>query len=425
MLRILLLSDIHFIAMADEMDDYYDERALFLQDLEDCHKAKENFDHVFVCGDIAGHGKKEEYDKAFEFFGKISDIIHCPIEEFYVIPGNHDKDWNLECVSSDILHSGLTNESLDVQDLFNRQIRKNFELFKELYSPFKEYNEFALKMNCIEPLMSKCLDRTNKEAYNNKLDKAYCKSQLHELDGYKVWLYGFNTALASDGNEIGDDNKGHNLFLPRLSYHAAVDDECINICMMHHPTDKLVNGKEIANYLDTKFPLQIYGHLHRVDENINNALHIMSGAFQPPDDSSENKTEYLPAYHIIELEVKRDVKSNTDKLQVKIWVERYRHGKFEHNDEKKEPEKYVIELPGKVKRWTTEEMEKQNETLPVGTTVRKIQYEFIHSPKAKKIMKELNMYDTSKSLSQNVVLFLNRMYQDNRMSELWNMILNK
>jgi len=419
MLRILLLSDIHFIAMADEMDDYYDERTLFLQDLKDCHKAKGNFDHVFVCGDIAGHGKKDEYDKALTFFNQISSIINCPIEEFYVVPGNHDKDWSLESKNSNIMHSGLSNPTSNNQELFNDLLREDFDALKTLYKPFKAYNDFAVEMNCIEPFMDKCLVDNGNEKYESETDKLYMKSFLHDIANYKVCLYGFNTAIISDGKEINDDSKGHKLFLPRLSYHAPVDSECINICMMHHPLDRIVGGNEIAQYLDKKFPIQIYGHLHKADIKNDSSLHIMSGAFQPPQDNSMGKSEYLPAYHILEIDVVKDKESDDKYLKVTVWVEQYNSGVFEHRSKSEESETYKIKLPKEIKRWTDGQMSKKNKILPEGITVRKIQYEFIQSPKAARIMKDFQSFDDNKTLSQNIIPFLNMISKENRYAELW------
>lgn len=420
MLRILLLSDIHFMALANELDDFYDERDLFLKDLENCHEAKGNFDHVLVCGDIASHGTKEEYDKVLRFFEKISSIINCPIEQFYVVQGNHDKDWSLESKNSDIMHSGLSNVSSNNQELFNNLLSNDFDALKTLYKPFKAYNEFSVHMNCIEPFMDKCLDENHNEKYNSDTDKLYTKSYLHNIGEYKVCLYGFNTAIISDGREINDDNKGHSLFLPRLAYHAPVENDCINICMMHHPLDRIVGGKEIANFLDGKYPIQIYGHLHKADIKNDSALHIMSGAFQPPKENPQGQSEYLPAYHILELNVLQDKESDIKKLQVTVWVEQYCDGHFEHRDRQGNSKTYEIELPKEIKRWTEEQMETQKLSLPDGVTARKIQYDFIQSPKAAQIMRDFKAFDENKSLSQNIIPFLNMISKENRFEELWN-----
>ena len=64
MLRLLLLSDIHFLSLYDEMDCNASIRKAFLQDLKDFREVHGAVNHILVCGDIAYKGAKEEYDKA-------------------------------------------------------------------------------------------------------------------------------------------------------------------------------------------------------------------------------------------------------------------------------------------------------------------------------------------------------------------------
>lgn len=423
-MRILLLSDIHFMSLADEVDKYYVERCAFLDDLRDCHEALGEFSHVLVCGDIANHGTKEEYDKAFDFFAQISEIIDCPIEQFYVVPGNHDKNWGKEAKCSNLMHSGLSNEAVDSQHIFYKLLEDDFQAVKSLYAPFELYNDFALKMNCLEPLMSKCLDDNNLDGYDINHDKAFVKELLSDIDGYKVCLYGFNTAIASDANEITDRGIGHKLFLPALSYNVATDKKCINICMMHHPLEMIASGDEISQILDRKFPIQIYGHLHKPDVKNGSALHIMSGAFQPPEDGTDGESEYLPTYHIIELGITHHANATSDSLQVKIWVERYHDGEFEHDGNKQKPVIHEIALPKGIKRWTHEQMEHNQPRLPSGITERRIQFEFLHCRKQAQIIRELGNYDSKKSLSQNIIIFLNMISRENKLVELWETINN-
>ena len=418
-MRILLLSDIHFMALATELDDYANERLEFLKDIGKCHEGLGNFDHVLICGDIAHGGKQNEYDKAFAFFEEISNIIDCPIEEFYVVPGNHDKDWDLESPSSLLIHEGLSSEDSKPQEIFNKMLNVELESVRKLYQPFKAYSDFTLKMNCVEQLMGKCIDINKSDGYDSETDKMFSTYILHPIDQYKVCLYGFNSALISDGDEINDAGKGHKLFLPKQVYHTTVDSDCINICMMHHPLDMIANNKEIEVYLDENFQIQIYGHLHKADTSNDKTLRIMSGAIQPPQDGSIGESDYLPAFHVLEMYVKHS-EDYEDKLHVKIMVESYVEGKFIHNNGK--TREYDINLPKNINRWSQEKMNNNSDFLPQGVSVRKVQYDFIEGPKAGHIMRSLGMYDDSKSMSRNIVMFFNTMYSENRITELWNLL---
>ena len=50
MIRILQISDIHWLAIPDAMDDYNLMRREFLDDIESFHKnGNGNFDHLLIC----------------------------------------------------------------------------------------------------------------------------------------------------------------------------------------------------------------------------------------------------------------------------------------------------------------------------------------------------------------------------------------
>ena len=109
--------------------------------------------------------------------------------------------------------------------------------------------------------------------------------------------------IKKDSREKYDDNnKGHKLFVPKLAYNIDAPVEgSINILMMHHPLSRIKKGAEIQEVLDRKFQIQIFGHLHKPASDDNNAVHILSGAFQPPADG--DKSEYFSVYNILELEM--------------------------------------------------------------------------------------------------------------------------
>ena len=59
MIRILQISDIHWLAIPDAMDDYNLMRHEFLDDIESFSKnGNGHFDHLLICGDIAFSGEK-------------------------------------------------------------------------------------------------------------------------------------------------------------------------------------------------------------------------------------------------------------------------------------------------------------------------------------------------------------------------------
>lgn len=159
MLRLLLLSDIHFLSLYEEMDPHATLKRALEKDLSDYRKAYGEIDHILVCGDIAYKGIKEEYDKARVFFEHLCDIVGCQPEEIYIVPGNHDKNFNTPKTEiRHLIHAGLSNEKADSDKLFTELLHNNFTHFRILYQPFKDYQDFAVRMVSCEPLMTKCLD---------------------------------------------------------------------------------------------------------------------------------------------------------------------------------------------------------------------------------------------------------------------------
>ena len=260
MLRLLLLSDIHFLSLYEEMDPHATLRGALEKDLSDYRKAYGKIDHILVCGDIAYKGIKEEYDKAHVFFEHICDIVGCQPEEIYIVPGNHDKNFNTpKAEIRHLIHAGLSNEKADYDKLFTELLHNNFTHFRILYQPFKDYQDFAVRMVSCEPLMTKCLDEAENAQYDNEKDKAYMMTQLGTIGSYPVMLYAMNTALCCDWDDVNDFEKGHKLFLPKLSYNTKANkDGCINIAMMHHPSSRLVNEENIA---ESKVAL-VYGQMN-------------------------------------------------------------------------------------------------------------------------------------------------------------------
>ena len=185
---------------------------------------------------------------------------------------------------------------------------------------------------------------------------------------------------------------------------------------MHHPLNRVKNGMEIQKTLDKKFQIQIYGHLHRPASDDKGAIHILSGAFQPPTGGKES--EYFSVYNILELDVNEDI--NDDTLNAKLYVEKYNKETFEHLNEESKTFKVKLKK-NRENRWLNKQNLKDMEVdkLPEGITKREVRYRFIQSPKATQIMKEFDMYDKNKSLSANSVFFLNALEEQNRLVEIW------
>ncbi len=88
----LHLSDFHFKADTDWQQDVV-LNPLMRDVIEKLPELKLHPDMVVVTGDIANHGKAEEYKTARRFFDRAAKALdHDPKECWFLVPGNHDVD---------------------------------------------------------------------------------------------------------------------------------------------------------------------------------------------------------------------------------------------------------------------------------------------------------------------------------------------
>lgn len=418
--RILLLSDIHWLAVADEFDPHFELRRCFLRDIEDYANTIGPIDAIIICGDIAGKGAKEEYINAQSFLNKVCENTKCEKEQIYCVPGNHDKDFGAPNEHlRHILHLGLTQESSHSHERFKDLLNKDFNTVKILYAPFKNYHEFAFSYDSVEPLMTSCLDNNITE-YNKDTDCTYLKRSLTTLDGFQVFLYGINSSIVSDWYDIDEYDEtrkdGHNLFIPNYQF-SVEDEKRINIAIMHHPLNFVANGSKIGERFDKKFHIQIFGHIHKSSSYKTTSVHIYSGAFQPPSQSGLDDNQFFSVFNVVELEV---IKDQTPTLKVSLRVEKYCPDKGFENFIPESKEYYIPLKDGHPNRWENHINEKDRNKMDIPS--RKIIVKFLQSRNPKKYIKELGEYDENLSLHLNCKLFLQKLEAEGKLIDLWNLL---
>lgn len=424
-LRILLLSDIHFLSLPAEHDSHAQVRRAFLQDIEGYKEVHGVFDVILVSGDIAYKGAESEYNKALAFFRQLCNASGCAYDRIYVVPGNHDK--NLYAVRAELRHlinQGLGTEKANHEHsskLYLDLIIRDREACKALYSPFREYAEFAIKMDCCDSIMCKLINSED-SVFDEENDKAYYKQEIGVLKDYPVVLYGFNTCLNSDWFDEDDHGVGHKLFLPMLGYHALVDNSgTINIAMMHHPLDRIAHSGSISTFMDKHFPIQIFGHLHKPVCREDNCLHIQSGALQPQTDS-EGGDEYFSVYNILDLNVISDEKGK-DLLQANLSVQRYSPESEGFETLESEGHSFTTRLHRTPSRWRNDQ-KLLTESLPLDVSKRQIRLCFLNFHDQKSVIKRMNIYtyNDNISLHENCFHFLETVDNQHKYATLWSLV---
>lgn len=423
-IRLLQLSDIHWKKQLDAADDYTDIRDQMLQDLEYyCQGTGNAFDKILICGDIAFSGSTDEYKRANLFIRDLCKTVACKSEEVYTVPGNHDKNVNEhpKCVR-EFIHQAISKQEKKGDWWWNKMIDEDFSFIKKLYTPFKEYNYFCNdERDNAEPFMLRALE-LGVDRYDGA--EMFWHSEFEDnLEGYQVNLYGVNSALISDLDDYDpapNRKEGHRLFLPQIAYRGAkYKDGIINILMCHHPLDFLLNKDEIAKDLDKRYALQLYGHVHIANSDVNNnAVHIYSGSLNPGD---VNDNTYKPVYNIIELSIETH-DNESDVLNVNLRVQKYDGEQFVKDEEQSKLFKVTLK---KHDGWkdcnkTAEAIEQK---LPDGLSKRDVRHMFKQCPNSKEIIQKMYpKIDCTGSAYMRNQVFLEKIREDNRWVELYNMI---
>jgi len=419
MIRILQLSDIHWKDKLSALDTFKHIREGLIEDLKrGISQEGIKFDRILICGDIAFSGAVSQYERATKFIKELCDLVGCNKEDVFVVPGNHDKDWYEGSKEVRELINKHIAELKSPDEVFAEWLQKDFHTASMVFTPFKDYDNFASPYGCAEPLMH----RMNSELMNSQSkyvedgDNLYWCDELAEIKGYTIQLYGLNTALFSDKEDYDTSEKrknGHKMLLLKLAYNAAkCQDKVVNVSMMHHPMPYIVGGDQLKDELDKLYHVQLYGHVHIAkSDNNNNCVHIFSGALQP-DEMGTGK-DYRPVYNIIELDIEE--KGKVDNLIVNLQ-ERYWDGKS--FQEYRATQNYYVELPKHSWRSTTM---KPDEKLPEGVTKHAIRVKLINNGRVKSIIDKMapGFYDENVPKYYNIMRFLEKIRQEARWNELW------
>lgn len=420
MIRILQISDIHFLSCEDEDDNYSQLRQRLLDDVDDLICTRGDVDVILVCGDIANKGQREEYDKAHQFFTELASHSHCSLDRIYLVPGNHDVNWNSHKTTRELLRKELFDEKTNDETLSKWRNEEPLALVLA-HAPFENYREMALVFNSNDDLAKAIID--GEQDLSKR--KMYWTKEIGQESGYHVNLFGMSTALISGaGDFMPEKGTGQKMFLPKCSFMIVAKKEDINISMMHHPMTHVLRGNVVEKALDNRFQIQLYGHTHKQSSDAKDVIKIYSGALQPEE---AEDGEYVPIYNLIEIRV--DDTSAGKKLVVDLYSRQGNDSGFIAY--KREKETLSIPLKHENHWASTVSPQKDNEsdnkeiaqsTTLMKRTINEISYLFLNmnTLNAKKVMLKIykDSYDIRLSDRINRLRFLQRVKKDNKYDEL-------
>lgn len=302
MLTFLHLSDLHITTQdaGNQFDRDVKIRKALLDDLG--KDGRTDFDAILVTGDVAYHGRTEEFERAKSWFEEVRSKTRSNPEALFVIPGNHDVNQSIVYESSGLwdLHQALRN-----QDLSPSARDESLRLkLKDPTVPFlaglKEYNAFASEYGC--PTTCQELAWVQVLEGDKTLE-----------DGTMVRFHGLNSAILSDGGDAKP-----NLFLGEFQFaHFDSDPSYVNIVLCHHPHNWLIDDNQANDYFRSQSHVLLSGHEHDTRcYKEGGCLRIRAGAIHP----NRREENWVPCYHVFRLSVDTsDQRSLVVEVETRVW----------------------------------------------------------------------------------------------------------
>lgn len=238
---ILHLSDIHIRCEGDESFDF----AVVLDPLidrikDDREKKKINVELVFLTGDIAFQGKKEEYDIAAGYLTRLMKEIDLPKERLFIVPGNHD-------VNRQLYRPSDLPSYKSMRDLNNELGNTGYR--SELFKGQQEYFDF---INSHFPHLT-----TLNENLIPFVQTCETKS------GHVLGLLGLNSAwMCRRSPDQGEVAIGEYQLKKAKAHLKPLGNTNLNLACFHHPVSWLwKDDQDIARHHLDQFVL-LTGHLH-------------------------------------------------------------------------------------------------------------------------------------------------------------------
>ena len=433
MIRFLQISDIHFTDASGNDDDYAQMKCKFLENIAECRNRKGTIDYILICGDVAFSGMESQYKKAKEFIAQMCESTKCPDINIFVVPGNHDKEWDVYKGTRQMMRDMLL-KGKNTKQLLESKVKEPMAV-GILYTPFKQFYKFAYDYSCISDVALKATSFRKADQEMEMMpkfkpnDAFFWSEKLGNLQGYPVHIHGSNTSLLSDKDDGDSKNlqEGKHLqILPLQTYNVTAGCDEIHILMLHHPMSEIIDGKKIGENIDGRFKLQLYGHVHKQSSSSDGAIKIYSGALQPEED---NNDEYFPVYNVIEVDVVEE--GGKPYLNVDVFSRKWNGTNFEEYQEETKTGNLALKVELQQNdSWkkTMERLDRNrhepDKTVGPGINPHAAKNAFLHSGKEGKIIKEMygEQFDGISNNRMKYIEFLRQVEADGRMSELNNIL---
>ena len=423
MLRILLLSDIHFIHCEDDENDYRSLETAFVEAMDEVRDSG-GLTQILICGDIANKGQENEYQTAEAFLKRVFEHLGCDEKQtqVYVVPGNHDINRNTNMATRLAWRPTLLDPS-KADDFIKNAKHVELDTLKMIYSPFSAFHKFANAHSSLDGIAEAIfLNAPNFEF------KSFRKEvELGVLDNYIIKLHCINSALLCDKDDVNDprDMKEgeHKLFIPKSAYNPDTPSTTVNISMMHHPHAWFENETALRTEFDRKFKFQIYGHVHTqsISQDVEgkSAIRLQVGSLHPGQEGDPEL--YPPIYNILEIDVVKGV------LKVKVNCYSWNGEEFVKNDNFSYQRR--VALKKKSSRTTNQKkvVSKMKTAVENSDEVYALRYRLYNSEHIKEVICDINpkAYDDDKEDYVNAMIYFKTIATKKEMLEQLRAVLTK
>ena len=258
-LRLLHLSDLHERG-SREHEIWRRRRVLgdvWLRNL-DALKATGPFDLVCFTGDAADWGLADEYTVVTEFFQETLQQLGVPLEQFFLVPGNHDICRSVAASEWQMLRTNL--HRMDDQ-----------ELSRWLVGGATPWGFQDAQRNAL---------LTRQEAYRAWLSNGLKRPELlpdaaiHPHLGYRqtvrlpkfpfdIHIIGLDSAwLAGDDHDAGKLRLTEDQAMRLATNTQGELLDGLRLALIHHPLSELADGTHCQRLLADRVDLLLRGHLH-------------------------------------------------------------------------------------------------------------------------------------------------------------------
>jgi predicted MPP superfamily phosphohydrolase len=299
----LHLSDLHMRDDEGELSTMLDVLDALWADLSaQINELGGQLDFIAFTGDIAYSGKEKEYRLAEKhFFQPLLETTGLSSKELFVVPGNHDVDWDaIEAINPTIVES--LNDRIQVNDFFKSDAKR-----RVLFSHMADYAQFVRR------LFGECPDqqilRDPLYSYTQSIPRTYSVA-LTGLNS--AWLSGFKRDATGKVTDRGNLVIGDKQIRDALK---EAKEAKVRIALMHHPPSFLneFDEHDTERLIRPSYDFVLRGHLHYPEFVKEKALG--GETIYIPAGTVYQSLEWLNGYNLVQL--------NFDIGQGKIFLRRY------------------------------------------------------------------------------------------------------